>query len=181
MTLRPLSIGRLTALGAWFLVLWLMLWNDVSVANVASGLVLGATVVVFTRQTANAIEDSTVQVAPVALVHFVAHVLWQLVKSNLSLAWEIVTPTNTIATGTVDVPLRSASPIVTMAVSNVITLTPGTVTVDVISDPPTLTVGVLHLHHPDAIRANVQRTEALAIKAFGTAAARAALAGGGSR
>ena len=175
---HPLPVGRLVALGIWFVVLWLMLWADVSVANVLSGAVLAVAVAVITRRTANVTDDDTVRISPFALLHFAGHVLWQLVKSNLSLAWEIVTPTNTIATGTVDVPLRSAAPIVTMAVSNVITLTPGTVTLDVTSEPPTLTVGVLHLHHPDAIRAGVQRTEALAIKAFGTTTARARLADG---
>lgn len=181
MTRHPLRIGRLAALGVWFVVLWLMLWNDVSAANVTSGVVLAVIVISFTRKTAIPIDDSTVRLSPFALLHFAGHVLWRLVTSNLSLAWEIVTPTNTIATGTVDVPLRSSSPIVTMAVSNVITLTPGTVTLELTTDPPTLTVGVLHLHHPDEIRAGVQRTEALAIKAFGTVAARASLAGGASR
>ena len=178
MTQHPLPVGRLLALTIWFVVLWLMLWADASIANIVSGTLLGAFVVFITRRTANVTDDDTARISPVALLHFAGHVLWQLVKSNLSLAWEIVTPTNTIATGTVDVPLRSSAPIVTMAVSNVITLTPGTVTLDVKSDPPVLTVGVLHLHHPDRIRAGVQRTEALAIAAFGTATARARLAEG---
>ena len=179
MTQHPLPLGRLAALGLWFVVLWLMLWNDVSVANVLSGALLALVVVVLTRTTANVVDDGTIRVAPIALVHFALHVLWQLVKSNLSLAWEIVTPTNRIAIGTVEVPLRSATPIVTMAVSNVITLTPGTVTLDVLADPPRLTVGVLRLHDPDDIRAGVRRTEALAIRAFGTGPARAALRAGG--
>ena len=175
---HPLPVGRLLALGIWFVLLWLMLWADVSVANVFSGGVLAVVVVLMTRRTASVAGDDTMRIAPFALLHFAGYVLWQLVKSNLSLAWEIVTPTNTIATGTVEVPLRSAAPIVTMAVSNVITLTPGTVTLDVSSEPPTLTVGALHLHDPDLIRASVRRTEALAIKAFGTTTARAALAAG---
>lgn len=178
---HPLPIGRLAALALWFVVLWLMLWNDVSVANVLSGALLAAVVVAMTRRTDTVVDDGTIRVAPIALLHFAGHVLWQLVKSNLSLAWEIVTPTNRIAIGTVEVPLRSATPIVTMAVSNVITLTPGTVTLDVLADPPRLTVGVLRLHDPDDVRADVRRTEALAIRAFGTGPARAALrAGGGS-
>lgn len=174
-----LPIGRLLALGIWFVVLWLMLWADASVANVLSGSGLALVVVLMTRRITDATDDATVRVAPLALLHFAGHVLWQLVRSNVALAWEILTPTNTIAVGTVDVPLRSASPIVTMALSNVVTLTPGTVSLDVRSDPPTLTVGVLHLHDPDDVRASVQRTEALAIKAFGTAAARDVLARGG--
>lgn len=180
MTRHDVAVGRWAALGLWFVVLWTLLWADLSVANVVGGSLLAVVVVLATRRIASPTDDATVRVRPLALVHFTAHVFWQLVKSNLLLAWEIVTPTNKIATGTVDVPLRSASPIVTMAVSNVITLTPGTVTLDVSSDPPMLTVGVLHLHRPDEIRAGVRRTEALAIKAFGTSTARAALEAGGA-
>ena len=173
-----MSLGRLrhVGLGAWFVVLWLLLWADVSVANVASGAALAIVVITITRRIGADEASESIRVAPLALLRFTGHVLWQLVKSNLSLAWEIVTPTNTIQTGTVDVPLRSASPIVTMAVSNVITLTPGTVTLDASADPPCLTVGVLHLHRPGDIRDGVRRTEALAIAAFGSVEARAALA-----
>lgn len=178
MTQHPVPIGRLVALGIWFVVLWLMLWADVSIANIASGVIVAVVIVRMTRRTGDVAGDDTVRVAPFALIHFAGHVLWRLVKSNLSLAWEILTPTNTIEVGTVDVPLRSASPIVTMALSNAVTLTPGTVALDVKSDPPTLTVGVLHLHRPDDVVASVQRTEALAIKAFGTTTAREVLAEG---
>jgi multicomponent Na+:H+ antiporter subunit E len=128
-----------------------------------------------TRRIATRTDDDTIRLSPVGVIVFAGHVVWQLVKSNLVLAWEIVTPRNTIATGSVDVPLRSASPVVAMAVSNVVTLTPGTATIDMTEVPPTLTVGVLHLHDPDQIRRSVVRTETLAIRAFGTVGARAAL------
>lgn len=167
---------RHLGLATWFVVLWLLLWADLSIANVAGGAALAGIVIVITRRIGDDEVPESVRVAPVALVRFTAHVLWQLVKSNLYLAWEIVTPTNTIRTGTVEVPLRSASPVVTMAVSNVITMTPGTVTLGASADPPALVVGVLHLHEPDEIRAGVRRTEALAIAAFGSVEARRALA-----
>lgn len=177
MSAPQIPFGRLAALTVWFVVLWLMLWADVNLANILSGAALGIAIALMTRRSSPSVADSTVRLSPLAMVHFTGHVLWQLVKSNVALAWEIVTPTNTIETGTVDVPLRSDSPIVTMAVSNVVTLTPGTVTLDVGADPPRLTIAVLHLHDPDDIRRGVQRTERLAIKAFGTRSARAALAG----
>lgn len=176
MSAPRIPAGRFVALTIWFVVLWLMLWADVSVANVLSGALLGAAIAWLTRRSSPSVDDSTVRIAPIALIHFAGHVLWQLVKSNVELAWEIVTPTDTIATGTVDVPLRSDSPIVTMAVSNVVTLTPGTVTLDVLPDPPAITIAVLHLHDADEVRRSVQRTERLAIRAFGTRTARAALA-----
>lgn len=172
---RRLPRARLSGPTIWFVGLWLMLWADVSVANVLTGLVLALGVVLITRRIATRTDDDTIRLSPVGVIVFAGHVVWQLVKSNLRLAWEIVTPRNTIATGTVDVPLRSASPIVAMAVSNVVTLTPGTATIDMSEVPPTLTIGVLHLHDPDRIRRAVIRTEALAIRAFGTVGARAAL------
>ncbi|MFZ9017167.1 MAG: Na+/H+ antiporter subunit E [Ilumatobacteraceae bacterium] len=166
---------RHLGLATWLVMLWVLLWADLSVANVASGALLAGVVIVATRRIDADTATESVRVAPIALVRFIAHVLWQLVKSNVFLAWEIVTPTNTIRTGTVEVPLRSSSPIITMAVSNVITMTPGTVTLGASVDPPKLVVGVLHLHEPDEIRAGVRRTEELAIAAFGSAAARSTL------
>lgn len=175
MSAHRLPISRAFALAMWFVLLWVMLWADLSWANLLGGAAVAVVVVLVTRSAATDVEDGTVRIAPIALVHFAGHVLWQLAKSNVALAWEIVTPTNTIAIGTVEVPLRSSSPIVAMAVSNVITLTPGTVTVDVAAEPPSLTIGVLHLHDPAHVIASVRRTEALAVRAFGTTVAREAL------
>ena len=64
---------------------------------------------------------------------------------------------------------------IAMAVSNVVTLTPGTVTVGISDDSSTLAVAVLHLDDPERVRSGVARTEELAIRAFGTRVARAAL------
>ncbi len=177
---RRIPIGRLVALTIWFVLLWLMLWTDLSVANLLSGLALALGVVWVTRRIPDRVDDGTVRISPLALVVFAGHVVWQLVKANLALAWEIITPTNTIAVGTVDVPLRSDAPIVAMAVSNVVTLTPGTVTVGIDLSVPSLTIGVLHLHDPADVLESVRSTEALAIRAFGTTAARATLTGAGS-
>jgi multicomponent Na+:H+ antiporter subunit E len=172
-----LGVGRFVALTTWFVLVWLMLWTDLSAANLISGLAVAALAILLTRRTAVTNEDDGVRVSPVGLVVFVAHVLWSLIRSNLFLAWEIVTPTNTIEVGTVDVPLRSTSPLIAMAVSNVVTLTPGTVTVGISENSSALTIGVLHLHDPDDIRRDVGRTEELAIRAFGSREARAALRG----
>jgi multicomponent Na+:H+ antiporter subunit E len=172
-----LAIGRMAALTTWFVLVWLMLWTDLSVANVLSGLAVAALAIVLTSRTAVTTDDDGIRISPVGLVVFVVHVLWSLIRSNLFLAWEIVTPTNTIEVGTVDVPLRSTSPLIAMAVSNVVTLTPGTVTVGISDSSSALTIGVLHLHDPDDIRRDVGRTEELAIRAFGSRSARAALRG----
>jgi multicomponent Na+:H+ antiporter subunit E len=63
-----------------------------------------------------------------------------------------------------------------MAVANVITLTPGTVTIEVEDSPPVLYVHVLHLHDLEAVRRDLLRIEEFSVRAFGSPAARAQLA-----
>lgn len=171
-----LPIARGVALVGWLVVLWLMLWADLSIANELAAIVLAVVLVIFTRGAAAPAGAETARISPLRCVVFLGHVLGQLVVSNLQLAWEILTPQNSIDVGTIDVPLRSRSAAIAMAVSNVVTLTPGTVTIDVAPDTSSITIGVLHLHDPDQLRASVQHTEALAIRAFGTPMAREALA-----
>ncbi len=173
---RGLGSAQTLALAVWFVVVWCMLWADVSVANVLSGIAIAVVAIALASRLGAPDHDERAVISPVGLVVFFVHVVWSLVKSNLFLAWEIVTPTNTIATGTVDVPMRSSSPAIAMAVSNVVTLTPGTVTVGIDDESSLLTIAVLHLSDPADVQRDVQRTELLAIKAFGSRVARATLA-----
>ncbi|MGF1597785.1 MAG: Na+/H+ antiporter subunit E [Acidimicrobiales bacterium] len=185
MSRRRVPLGRIVALTAWFVVLWLLLWSDASPANVLSGLVIALAVAAGTALRSDGPADggasdgtgvaTRTRLAPLAILHFAGHVLWRLVAANLELAWTILTPHRRLATATMEVALLTDSPLVMMAVSNVITLTPGSVTLDVTASPPTVTIGLLDLTDPEAARRSVHRTEALAIRAFGTTAARAAL------
>jgi hypothetical protein len=56
-------------------------------------------------------------------------------------------------------------------VANAVSLTPGTLTLDVDPDPPVLYVHVLHLRDVDRLRREVAPLELLVTQAFGTAAA----------
>ena len=53
-------------------------------------------------------------------------------------------------------------------VANAISLTPGTLTIEVATDPNVLYVHVLHLHDIDAVRRDVTRLERSVLRAFGT-------------
>ena len=59
--------------------------------------------------------------------------------------------------------------------ANVTALTPGTMPIEVVRDPPTFYVHVLHLHDVEAVRDEIRRMEHLAIRAFGSKEAVAAL------
>lgn len=161
----------------WLTVLWLLLWADLSWANLLAGLAIG--VVVFVIAGGEPVRrqpvDEQMSIAPVRLAWFVLWVLVKLVQANLILAWEIVTPRSRINTGVIAVPLRTESPTAFMVVSNVITLTPGTVTLEVLGTPPVLYVHVLHLSDVDSVRHDLLQVEEMAVRAFGSRRARAQL------
>jgi multicomponent Na+:H+ antiporter subunit E len=163
---------RLPLLALWLTVLWVALWGELSAANVLGGLLVAAAAIWLLPMPG---QPFGVRVRPWHAAVFAAYFAFKLVQANLLLAWEIVTPRNKIRTGIVAVPVRGCSDMLVALVANAITLTPGTLSLEVRRDPATLYVHVLHLRHPDEVRREVLRLERLAILAFGDDAARASL------
>lgn len=152
------------ALVGWLVVVWVALWEDVSWANVLGGLVVaGGLVVVFPLRPAR--RQGRIRVWPA--LRFAVYFLWKLVEASAIVAWEVVTPRNRINEGIVAVPIHGVSDALVTVVANAISLTPGTLTLEVDEEPAVLYVHVLHLHDIEAVRRDVQRLERLAIAAFG--------------
>jgi len=170
---------RISGTFVWLTALWLLLWNDLSVANVVAGLAVAIVVLGVARlpRLGRTSADERARIDPVALVTLSLYTLFKLVQANLVLAWEILTPRNTINIGILAVPLRTDSEVAMMVVANVITVTPGTVTIEAQGTPPVLYVNVLHLHDLESIRRDLLRIEELSVRAFGSRRARAQLAG----
>jgi multicomponent Na+:H+ antiporter subunit E len=80
---------------------------------------------------------SGVRLTPLAPVHLVLY-LWTffiaLIRSNFDVAWRVLTPSLPIRPGVVEVETRLQSPLGRMLLANSITLTPGTLTIDIIGD-----------------------------------------------
>lgn len=173
-----MSWSRSWALLLWLVALWVALWQDISVANVLSGLLIGVLVLVSAGFTTGWDVDARrrARVRPIATLYFAVYVVYKLVLANLYLAYEIVTPRNRIVVGVVAVPMRTESNLVANAVANVITLTPGSITIESLGTPPVLYVNVLHLNDVAAVRRDLLRIEELAVRAFGSRAAREQLA-----
>lgn len=174
---------RRAVVAAWILAVWLALWEDLSVGNVVGGALVGAFLVtVFPPDP----RTEWIRIRPYHVARFVVYFLWKLVEASAIVAWEVVTPTNRINEGIVAVPVQGASDTLLTVVGNAITLTPGTLTVDVARDPPVLFVHVLHLRDVESVRRDVQHLELLAVRAFGSAECRRELEravadGGGPR
>lgn len=157
---------------AFLVVVWLSLWSDLSVANLLSGLVVAGTVVlVFDTW-----RDGSVTIRPLPAIRFAGYFLYKLVQSSLVVARAIVVPRHRIHTGIVAVPLQGCSDALVTLIADAITLTPGTLTLEVRRDPLTLFVHALDVRDVEQVRAEVRTLEVLAVRAFGDRAAVAGLA-----
>lgn len=151
-------------LALWLVVVWVALWRDVSAANIVSGIVVSAAVIWFFPPPGG----RALTVKPFALIRFLWTVSWSIVRANLVVAWEVLTPTNQINEGVVAVELASSHPTVITMVSHAIILAPGTMVIDVeLRDdgPSLLYVHVLHLRKVEDVRNEVLDLERLALAA----------------
>jgi multicomponent Na+:H+ antiporter subunit E len=146
-------------------VAWVALWGDSSAANVTSGVVVAfAVLTIFPLRLAT----RRGRFRPLWALRFFGYFVAKLVEANAVVAWEVVTPRNRINEGIVAVPVTGASDVLVSVVANVISLTPGTLTIEIRTDPHVLFVHVLHLHDIDAVRRDVTRLERYVLRAFGS-------------
>lgn len=172
---------------AWLTLVWVLLWGEPSVGNLVAGVVLAVLVVAAFPPA----DERGVGAHPLAVLSFGWWFAKALVVANLSVAKEVLRPRLALSEGIVAVPLRSRSPIVATFVANAITLTPGTMTVDIrpgefgadldgdgeLTGPPVLFVHCLVTGDPADVRAEGLDLEERVVRAFGTAADREAVKG----
>lgn len=149
----------------WLTTVWLALWSDLSAANLASGLLLACLIVV----RFDTWRSGSLVLRPVAIARFGAYFLYQLARSTVAVARTVVSPRGRMRSNIVAFPLRGGSDAVVTLIANAISLTPGTLTLEVRSNPLTLYVHALDVHDMDALVHDLRTLEALALRAFGHA------------
>ncbi|MEP0913007.1 Na+/H+ antiporter subunit E [Leptolyngbya sp. GB1-A1] len=79
------------------------------------------------------------------MVGFIGFFVWELIKSNIQVALDVVTPPFYMKPGIVAVPLDAQTDAEISLLANLITLTPGTLSLDVSDDRKVLYVHVMYL------------------------------------
>lgn len=158
------AILRIVVLAA----IWVALWGQVSAANVVFGLVV-AIVVSLAFPSLDGENGNAVR--PVAAAVFFLKFAVMLWQSTWSVVVEVVRPKLALEEAIVAVPLRTDDPVVITMVANGITLTPGTLTVDVGPEPGPGEGRILYVHaltlgDVDDLIAGAHELEDLATAAF---------------
>jgi multicomponent Na+:H+ antiporter subunit E len=127
-------------------IAWLALTGNFSAGNFAVGFALAFPVIWLTQRG----KATFAYIAKVRrVVGFSVFFLWELVKANLRVAYDVLTPRHHMRPGVVAVPLDPLSDLEILVLTTFITLTPGTLSLDVSSDRRTL---YIHAMYVDDIR-----------------------------
>lgn len=76
---------------------------------------------------------------------------YELVVSSIEVLWDIVTPRHRARPAIIDMPLDAKTDAGILLVTNLISLTPGTLSIDVSEDRKTLKVHAMFADDPDAV------------------------------
>jgi len=142
----------------WLTGLWVVLWRSTTAATLITGVVLAVALTWFVTRSDARLRH---KVRAVPLIQFFAHMAVALVRSNVVLAREILTPTDSTQPGILEIQLPSCSELVLTVIGNSISLTPGTLTLELRAETSTLAVHVLHLSDVDAARDEVEHLHRL--------------------
>lgn len=95
----------------------------------------------------------------VRTIRFIPFFFWELILANAEVALEVATPRHRMEPGIIKVPLQARSDLEITLFANLISLTPGTLTLGVADDRGALFVHGLHVKSPDRFRARLAELE----------------------
>lgn len=124
--LRSLALRAWTL--CWLILVWMLLWGDVSAANALSGLVVALVITVLLPLPQVPIEG---RLHPISLLRLAAVVAYYLVLSSVQVAWLAIKPGPPPMTAVLRAHLAIKSDLVLALAVNVINLIPGSIVLEI--------------------------------------------------
>lgn len=169
------SLQRRVLVVSGLVVVWVLGWGEVSVANVLSGIAVAVVaLLVFPLDDLPGSGRPRIHLLP--LVELVGFFLWELVVSNVAMARDLLGSRGRIRTGVIAYRMRVESDALLTSLANVAALTPGAMPIQVTKDPCTIYLHVTRMHERETTIRNLARYEALFVRSFGSDEQRAQLA-----
>ncbi len=140
----------------WLIAIaWCFLQGSISLANLFLGGFLGMLVVMFTLAF-NGLKTSFTQL--IAMFQLILFVLKELVLSSLRITWDILTPTVYARPRIVSIPVNDLHDTAITILANAISLTPGSLSLEVSEDRESLYVHVMYAEDRDTAVADIYFT-----------------------
>lgn len=149
-------------------LVWVGLTGHFTPENLLVGFVIGFALLWVLRK---AVDPESVDAATPSYftkawqgIEFVAFFLWALVQSNLRVAVEVLRPRPRLQPAVVEVSLDEHSPAELMLLANLITLTPGTLSLDISDDRRVLLVHAMHVDDVETFRHHIRQDYARRVR-----------------
>lgn len=140
----------------WNLLLafaWAAFQEQLTVANLLFGYLLGFVLLYFAQPVLGpSVYFKKVRQTLGLLLYF----LWELILANLRVARDVIAPSFHMRPGVVAIPLDARSDVEITLLANMITLTPGTMSLDVSLDRKTLYIHTLWGEDSDRVRRDIK-------------------------
>ena len=126
--------------------IWTLLTSDFHAYNFVVGFIISSVFLLATDRT-----DKTKRYLRYYLkaVNFLFFFISELIKANIEVAYEVITPKLNVKPGIVQVPLDLETDLEITLLANLITLTPGTLSLDVSNDKKVLYVHSMYINDRD--------------------------------
>ena len=127
---------------------WMLLTNRIYWQNIIAGVVVSlVTTLIFSRYFQIDARKLANPKRYFWLIIYILYFIWECIKANFDVAYRVLHPAMPVRPGIVKVKLTLKKALARTILANSITMTPGTITVDVIED--TLYVHCIYLENTD--------------------------------
>ena len=132
---------------------WCAVMGRLTVADLVTGFVIGAIALIVSSPMFGQMRyyDRILRFA-----HLLLYFFQLFISSCARVAWDVLTPVHKARPAIVAIPLSAKDPLQIVSLANLISLTPGSLSLDVSPDRKTLYVHVMFVDDPDVVRREVK-------------------------
>ena len=138
-------------------IIWVVLTGDISGINLFAGLVIGYIVLGLMQRQVPMLRGYTSRLP--RLIRFIFFFFKELLMANMRVAFDIITPVWHMKPGVIALPLEARTEMEITMVANIISLTPGTLSLDVSDDRRVLFIHAMFLDDEQSVRDDLKEME----------------------
>lgn len=132
---------------------WIFLTGDLNFQNFVEGFVIGFAIIFVTK---NVTATSPYVRKIPKIIEFVFYFIYELIVANIKVTIDIITPKHRMTPAIIAVPLTIDKNFEITLLANLITLTPGTLSLDLSSDKKILYVHSMYVDDPEKFRDSIK-------------------------
>lgn len=131
---------------------WVLMTGDLTYQNFLEGFIISFIIMYIAK---GALKTNNYFARLPKAIFFILYFLKELIKANLMVAYDIITPEDKMKPAIIAYPLEAKSDLEITLLANLITLTPGTLSIDVSEDKEQLFVHSMYVNNPDEFKKEI--------------------------